>query len=130
MPQDDLSRKTIEIFFDLNLAKRSCTREQKVLKVPNTDVFRIARSNLIAKGISRIVCAENLIALWAIFYSLFLLNWIKPPKIEPNIKLEPTTKLIGSSIVSLINKSTLLLFELFCIPINKSANKQELKIAE
>ena len=55
---------------------------------------------------------------------------MKLPKIEPNIKLDPTTKLIGSSIVSLINKSTLLLFELFCIPINKSANKQELKIAE
>ena len=63
LPQDDLTRKAIEIFFDLNLAKRSCTKEQKVLKVPNTDVFRIARSNLIAKGISRIVCAENLIAL-------------------------------------------------------------------
>ena len=63
LPQDDLSRKTIEIFFDLNLAKRSCNKEQKVLKVPNTDVFRIASPLLIAKGISRIVCAENLIAL-------------------------------------------------------------------
>ena len=46
------------------------------------------------------------------------------------MKLEPTTKLIGSSIVSLIKKLILLLFELFCIPINKIANKQELKIAE
>ena len=63
LPQDDLSRKTIEIFFDLNLAKRSCNKEQKVLKVPNTDVFRIASPFLLAKGISRIVCAENLIAL-------------------------------------------------------------------
>ena len=63
LPQDDLSRKTLEIFFDLNLAKRSCNKEQKVLKVPNTDVFRIASPLLIAKGISRIVCAENLIAL-------------------------------------------------------------------
>ena len=63
LPRDDLSRKTIEIFFDLNLAKRSCNKEQKVLKVPNTDVFRIASPLLIAKGISRIVCAENLIAL-------------------------------------------------------------------
>ena len=63
LPHDDLSRKTIEIFFDLNLAKRSCNKEQKVLKVPNTDVFRIASPVLIAKGISRIVCAENLIAL-------------------------------------------------------------------
>ena len=63
LPLNDLNRKTIEIFFDLNLAKRSCNKEQKVLKVPNTDVFRIASPVLIAKGISRIVCAENLIAL-------------------------------------------------------------------
>ena len=63
LPQEDLSRKTIQIFFDLNLAKRSCNKEQKVLKVPNTDVFRIASPVLVAKGISRIVCAENLIAL-------------------------------------------------------------------
>ena len=63
LPDDDLERKTIEIFFDLNIAKRSCKKEQKVLKVPNTDVFRIAAPILIARGISRIVCAENLIAL-------------------------------------------------------------------
>ena len=63
LPISDLNRKTIEIFFDLNLAKRSCNKEQKVLKVPNTDVFRIAAPVLIEKGISRIVCAENLIAL-------------------------------------------------------------------
>ena len=63
LPQDDLNRKTIEIFFDLNIAKRSCNKEQKVLKVPNTNVFRIAARFLVRKGISRIVCAENLIAL-------------------------------------------------------------------
>jgi len=63
LPHDDLNRKTIEIFFDLNLAKRSCNNEQKVLKVPNTDVFRIAAPVLLKKGISRIVCAKNLIAL-------------------------------------------------------------------
>ncbi len=48
--------------------------------------------------------------------------------IEPNIKLDPTIKLIGSSIVWFIKKSTLLLLELFCIPINKIINKQELNI--
>ena len=63
LPDDDLNRKTIEIFFDLNLAKRVCNKEQKVLKVPNTDVFKIAAPVLIERGISRIVCAENLIAL-------------------------------------------------------------------
>ena len=63
LPYDDLNRKTIEIFFDLNLAKKCCNKEQKVLKVPNTDVFRITAPFLLARGISRIVCAENLIAL-------------------------------------------------------------------
>ena len=63
LPQDDLNRKTIEIFFDLNLAKRSCNKQQKVIKVPNTDVFRITAPILVSKGISRIVCPENLIAL-------------------------------------------------------------------
>jgi hypothetical protein len=63
LPQDDLNRKTIEIFFDLGIAKRCCNKEQKVIKVPNTDVFKIAAPVLIAKGISRIVCPENLIAL-------------------------------------------------------------------
>ena len=63
LPHDDLCKKTIEIFFDLNLAKRSCNKEQKVIKVPNTDVFRITAPVLIAKGISRIVCPDNLIAL-------------------------------------------------------------------
>ena len=63
LPDDDLNRKTIEIFFDLNIAKRSCKKEQKVLKIPNTDVFKIAARFLVGKGISRIVCAENLIAL-------------------------------------------------------------------
>ena len=50
------------------------------------------------------------------------------PNIEPSMKLDPTKKLIGSSIVSSIKKLTLLLFELFCIPINKIKNKHELKI--
>ena len=63
LPDNDLNRKTIEIFFDLNLAKRSCKKDQKVLKVPNVDVFRITAPVLISKGISRIVCPENLIAL-------------------------------------------------------------------
>ncbi len=63
LPNDDLNRKAIEIFVDLSLAKRSCNKEQKVLKVPNTDVFRIAAPILLTRGISRIVFAENLIAL-------------------------------------------------------------------
>ena len=63
LPNEDLQRKTIEIYFDLKLAKRACSKEQKVIKVPNTDVFRIVSPILISRGISRIVSEEKLIAL-------------------------------------------------------------------
>ena len=63
LPNEDLQRKTIEIYCDLKLAKRACSKEQKVIKVPNTDVFRIVSPILISRGISRIVSEEKLIAL-------------------------------------------------------------------
>ena len=63
LPKDDLNRKTIEIYLDLKLAKRFCNKEQKVIKVPNTNVFKIAAPFLISKGISRIVSDDKLIAL-------------------------------------------------------------------
>ena len=63
LPQNDLKRKTIEIHFDLKTAKRNCNKDQKVIKVPNTDVFRIVAPILMSRGISRIVTAENLISI-------------------------------------------------------------------
>ena len=63
LPTDDLNRKTIEIYLDLKIAKRFCNKDQKVIKVPNTNVFRIVAPILIARGISRIVSADKLIAL-------------------------------------------------------------------
>ena len=63
LPTEDLNRKTIEIYNDLKTAKRICSKEQKVIKVPNTDVFRIVSPILISRGISRIVYSEKLIAL-------------------------------------------------------------------
>ena len=44
------------------------------------------------------------------------------------MKLEPIIKLIGSFTVSFTKKLTLLLLELFCIPIISNKNKQELKV--
>ena len=63
LPNEDLKRKTIEIYSDLKLARGACSKEQKVIKVPNTDVFRIVSPILISRGISRIVSDEKLIAL-------------------------------------------------------------------
>ena len=63
LPQNDLKRKTIEIHFDLKIAKRICNKDQKVIKVTNTDVFRIVAPILLSRGISRIVTSENLISI-------------------------------------------------------------------
>ena len=63
LAQDELSRKTIEIFLDLKIAKRFCNKDYKVIKVPNTNVFEIVAPILISKGISRIVSGDKLIAL-------------------------------------------------------------------
>ena len=63
LSDEELSRKTIEIYFDLKLAKKLCNKEQKLIKVPNTDVFKIAAPFLISRGITRIISPEKLIAL-------------------------------------------------------------------
>ena len=63
LPPDDLNRKTIEIHFDSKIAKRLCNKEQRVIKVPNTDVFKITAPILLSRGISRIVSVDKLIAL-------------------------------------------------------------------
>ena len=63
LSKEELNRKTIEIYDDLKIAKRFCNKEQKVIKVPNPDVFKITSHILLAKGISRIINADKLIAL-------------------------------------------------------------------
>jgi len=63
LSEEDLNRNTIEIFYDLKSAKRSSKKEQRVIKVPNSDVFNIAAPILRARGISRIVSSKVLISL-------------------------------------------------------------------
>ena len=63
LSEKDLNRKTIEIFIDIKNAKRKCGKDHKVIKVPNTEVFKIAATILKSKGISRIVSEDKLISL-------------------------------------------------------------------
>ena len=63
LSENELNRKTIEIFSELKAARRFCNKDQKVIKVPNTKVFKIAAPILLGKGISRIISSEKLIAL-------------------------------------------------------------------
>ncbi len=63
LSEKDLNRKTIEIFIDIKNAKSKCGKDNKVIKVPNTEVFKIAAKILKSKGISRIVSEDKLISL-------------------------------------------------------------------
>ena len=63
LSKDELERKTIEIYQDIKIAKSFCSKEQKVIKVPNTNVFKLVAPILSARGISRIISSEKLIAL-------------------------------------------------------------------
>ena len=58
------------------------------------------------------------------------LKFIRFPEIEPVKKLIPIIKLTGKLIVSLIKRFNLVLVELFCIPIIKIRNIEELNINE
>ena len=63
LPEVDLNRKVIQIFSDQKLAKRSCSKNQKVIKVPNPNVFLIASSILKLRGISRIILEDVIFSL-------------------------------------------------------------------
>ena len=63
LPEIDLERKAIEIFVDLKNAKKACNKDQKVIKVPNTNVFKIVAPILLERGISRIIKDNQLIKI-------------------------------------------------------------------
>ena len=63
LSEEELKRKTIEIFYELKIAKGFCGKDQKVIKVPNTSVFKKVAPILRSRGISRIVSSDNLISL-------------------------------------------------------------------
>lgn len=63
LPNEDLERMTLEIFEEQKYAKKLCTKNQKLIKVPNSNVFLIASNVLKSKGISRIIFNNLLIAL-------------------------------------------------------------------
>ena len=59
----DMSRKALYLFSNPRSAKRQCGRNQRVIKIPNTDVFQISAPYLLARGITRLIVEGSLIAL-------------------------------------------------------------------
>ena len=63
MSDDDLKRFTLEIFSDQKSAKKHCHKNQKLIKIPNPNVFLIASKILRLKGITRIIFDDLLLSL-------------------------------------------------------------------
>jgi len=63
LPENELKRNAILLFSNQRIAKRSCSRNQRVIKIPNTSVFEISKSYLVSKGITRLILEDSIIAL-------------------------------------------------------------------
>ncbi len=63
LADDDQDRRALCLFANPRSAKRQCGRSQRVIKVPDTSVFELTASYLLARGITRLVLEGSLIAL-------------------------------------------------------------------
>ena len=63
LPENELQRNAILLFANQRTAKRSCSRNQRVIKIPNTSVFQISKEYLILKGITRLILEDSMISL-------------------------------------------------------------------
>ncbi|WP_269606486.1 hypothetical protein [Prochlorococcus marinus] len=63
LPENELQRNAILLFANQRSAKRICSRSQRVIKVPNTNVFKLSKSYLISKGITRLILEDSIIGL-------------------------------------------------------------------
>ena len=63
LPENELNRNAILLYSNQRSAKRSCSKNQRVIKIPNTSVFEISKSYLAAKGVTRLIFEDSIIAL-------------------------------------------------------------------
>jgi len=60
---EEQSLQTLCLFSSPRTAKRQCGRSQRVIKVPDTQVFAITTRHLVARGITRLLVEGSLYAL-------------------------------------------------------------------
>tara|TARA_Y100001968_G_C19392528_1_gene736428 strand:+ start:533 stop:1390 length:858 start_codon:yes stop_codon:yes gene_type:complete len=63
LPEKELERNAILLFLNQRSAKRNCSRNQRVIKIPNTSVFKLSKQYLISKGITRLILEDSLFAI-------------------------------------------------------------------
>jgi len=63
LPDKDQERLAIVLYSNQRSAKRSCSRNQRVLKIPDSSIFQVTMSHLISKGITRLILDDSLISI-------------------------------------------------------------------
>ena len=63
LPENELKRNAIVLFINQRSAKRICSKNQRVIKIPNTSIFRLSKPYLISKGITRLILEDSIIGL-------------------------------------------------------------------
>jgi len=63
LPETELQRNAILLFANQRSAKRICSRNQRVIKIPDTSIFKLSKSYLISKGITRLILEDSIIGL-------------------------------------------------------------------
>ena len=63
LPESELERRAILLFPNKRSASRNCSKNQKVLKIPDTGIFKISKPYLLSKGITRLIIEDSLISL-------------------------------------------------------------------
>lgn len=63
LSENDQECKTIKLFSEKKIASSFCSKNQKIIKVPNGDVFKLSSPFLLKKGISRIIYDEYLLSI-------------------------------------------------------------------
>ena len=63
LPENEIKRLAILLFPNQRTAKRNCSRSQRVIKIPNTSIFEISKTYLLARGITRLILEDSLISL-------------------------------------------------------------------
>jgi len=63
LPENELKRKAILLFSNQRSAKRICSRNQRVIKIPNSSIFQLSQSYLVSNGITRLILEDSIISL-------------------------------------------------------------------
>ncbi len=63
LSEGDQERQVLRLFVNQRSAKRHCGRNQRVIKIPNTTIFKLSKPFLLARGVTRLLVDGAVVAL-------------------------------------------------------------------